>query len=121
MANYQAFARSNTFVVHDTDDFCAALEHLGSIVIVIEAGNRITLFVDDPDDYGWPTENEDGTEIIYEDLIAPHLQDGQTCVRMEVGHEKLHYLCGYAHAVHSSGRSAVVSLNDIFELVRDWT
>ncbi len=51
-------------------------------------------------------------------FLAAYLKDDEVAVLMEVGSEKLRYLCGFATAVNSKGETVSISLEHIYELAR---
>lgn len=117
MANYYASARSNYFRVKDLDAFKSALE---PFQVEIHESNEGKVCLLSHADSGWdwydPTtdENFDGCYV-----ISPHLDDGEVCVLMESGAEKLCYVSGYAVAFNNEGREVTVSLSDIYALARN--
>ncbi len=128
MANYYATARSNYFAVKDETIFRQWAEFVGLKVLdpvrqdeTADGIRRFVITPDDGDDNGWPTSryNEESGEDDDVDVpseLAAYLQDGEVAVLIEVGSEKLRYLCGYATAVNSKGETHCMSLEGIYEL-----
>lgn len=139
MANYSAAARSNVFIVKDVVKFIADIG-MAAPEVTVEHRSRwgdipgqVMMYSDCPDTGSWPSHvcwedpendppagvvihDDDGNgEIDWAALVAPHLVEGQVCVMMESGHEKLRYVCGFSRAIYSDGRSVTVSLHDIYE------
>jgi hypothetical protein len=126
MANYYASARSNYFKVKDAEAFktwAASLPGLGVIEKPDDAEENpawFAIYSDDGDSGSWPywTTNEDGEDIEI-DLpaeLSEHLQEGEIAVLIEVGAEKLRYLCGHAVAVNWAGETEFLSLDRIYDL-----
>lgn len=122
MANYVGYARSNDFRVRDAAVFLAWVETLPGVVASREGEDRFTLLVEDgDDDGGWPNcryEGED-EEIDLHAELAGHLAEGEVAVLQEAGAEKLRYLVGYAVAVNHRGEKLAVSIDDVYEKVRE--
>lgn len=123
MANYYASARSNYFRVKDDDAFLDAMTPF-EVEASKDNDGRWLLIDVSGDANGWPFVVFDEATDEYEDIhfpevVAPHLADGEVCILMEVGREKLRYLSGYAIAFNNKGEEKRVSLNDIYELATD--
>ncbi|MDX5895172.1 hypothetical protein [Rubrobacter radiotolerans] len=125
MANYVGSARSNYFRVRDEGEFRRWGETLPGVVIDREEDdpNQFVLLVETGDDGGWPTcrfdEEGDCSDLDLFGELAGHLAPGEVAILEEVGAEKLRYLIGYAVAVNSSGERIAVSIDDIYERVRE--
>lgn len=122
MANYYASARSNYFRVKDVIAFkeWAASRGLGVWEQQGEQGDTpVTLYAIYPrndDSGGWPSgafnaEDELEEFNVFEEL-APHLADGWVAILLEVGAEKLRYLCGHAHVISADGKVSFISLEE---------
>jgi len=130
MANYYATARSNYFAVKDEMTFRQWAQFAGLKVLEpthakvnADGINRFAITPDDGDDCGWPTqrfneETGDDDEVDVPGELAAYLKDGEVAVLIEVGSEKLRYLCGYATAVNSTGKTVNLSLEGIYERAR---
>ena len=128
MANYYSTARSNYFAVKDEMMFRQWAEFVELKVLEPDHSNRnadgiqrFALTPDDGDGSGWPTQRYNGETEEYDHIdvcgeLATYLKDGEVAVLMEVGNEKLRYLCGYATAVNSKGETASLSLDGIYRL-----
>jgi hypothetical protein len=118
MANYYASARSNYFKVKDHEAFKQALAPFD--VQIIEDERGVVIFSNS--DEGWSWWNSETDEDTYgSEVISPHLADGEVCILMEAGAEKLRYISGYAVAFTNEGREVSVSLNDIYSLAqKEW-
>ena len=125
MANYTCMSRSNYFQVKDREAFDAAMEPFEvEIVTSGEHTGKVALLNQDPDGGGWPwrmydEETDEDIEVDFAGIIAEHLADGQVCVLMEIGWEKLRYLTGRAVAFNNRGEERVVDLDDIYEAAAD--
>lgn len=114
MANYEPFFRSNYFAVKDPEAFKKFCEL-----------HELDLFQDgDKPFYGFCGNGESGiphdagdgseTDIDFMAELAKHLVDDHVAVVIEIGHEKMRYLVGYALAINSKGETAEVSVDDIY-------
>lgn len=115
MADYIGLCRSNYVRPKNRDEFVAFLKTFVGIRIV-EKDDRVGFCNDDS---GLPFRNCDDDErnmIDCSEEIGAMLEDDEVMVVMEIGNEKLRYLNGYAWAMHSSGRSINVSIDEIYEL-----
>ncbi len=123
MANFNGTARSNYFKVKDIAAFDAWVESVPGLVSS-PAGDMQMIYSDDPDEGCFPAYyyDEATDESIDIDLISDiseHLADGEVCVLMEAGAEKLRYISGWAVAFDNTDKPAVrVSLNDIYDLAK---
>lgn len=124
MANYIAAARSNVFRVKDLKAFMDEVGDKAPDVVVEHRSRGDDLpgqvMMYPAGEYGdWPTcyldEAGDDHEVDWVATVSKHLVDGEVCVMMEAGSEKLRYVSGWSCAIHSDGRSVSVSLNDIYE------
>lgn len=137
MSNFNGTARSNYFRVKDEGAFEAAMAALPDINVWTKETDGVLRYAigsDDADTGCWPSfmhaesvgepggdevEQED-REIFMPDEIAPHLADGEVCVLMEAGAEKMRYINGYALAFDNTDRPVVrVSLDDIYEKAKE--
>ncbi len=128
MANYYATTRSNYFRVKDTNAFeewCSdrSLEHWNK---EIDGETYHAVSANTGDCAGWPSSAieeieegvEDAVEIDFAAELADHLDPRDVAIIMEVGNEKLRYLCGYATAIRSDGQTRHVSLQQIYDQAR---
>lgn len=130
MANYYATARSNYFAVKDEMTFRQWAEFTGLNVLEPTHANvtangirRFAITPDNGDENGWPSERENAESGEFDEVdvsaeLAAYLRDGEVAILMEVGSEKLRYLCGYATAVNSAGKSVHMSLEGIYARAR---
>lgn len=119
MANFTGAARTNYFRVKDAAAFKAwAKEHRISLV---ERDGLFALLGDESDsgDISLREDEETGERGEPEDVLPQFLADGEVCVLISAGHEKMRYVSGYAVAFDSTGRSVQVSLNSIYELAKE--
>jgi hypothetical protein len=121
MANYCATCRTNYFRVRDVFAFGEWADQYSVTVadlVVDSAENPVTKYAllgEDPDGGGWPSWNpETDEEINFVEELSKHLADGEVAVLIEVGAEKQRYVIGYAVAVDNSGRTVVLSLDEIY-------
>ena len=123
MANFNGTARSNYFKVKDEDAFDEWVNRMPNLVH-IESNGLHGVYSDDPDTGCFPTNGYD--EETDEDVeygigagIKEHLADGEVCVLMEAGAEKVRYISGWAVAFDNTDKpSTRVSLNDIYDLAK---
>ena len=128
MSNFNGTARSNYFRVKDAESFKQAMGALPDIRVWSRAGpegaENFAIASDNPDTGTWPTYgyNDETDEEIEYDMpteIAPHLADGEVCILMAAGAEKLRYIGGWAVAFDNTDRPVVrVSLNDIYDMAK---
>jgi hypothetical protein len=130
MANYYATARSNYFAVKDEMTFRQWAEFAGLKVleptyahVTADGIRRFAITPDNGDEAGWPDHRENAETGEFDEVdvpreLAAHLREGEVAVLMEVGSEKLRYLCGYATALNSSGKSVHMSLEGIYARAR---
>lgn len=120
MANYYAAARSNSVHIDDMAGLIQALNPFSDLKIT----------EDTPDsglycilcEEGWPGFgiDDDDMEVEFDPLkhIVPFIREGEVFVMMEVGHEKLRYLVGFANAYCRAADGEVlqwgVSIDDIY-------
>ena len=127
MSSYCGSARSNYFNVKDEAAFLAAIENIGLGVYTGDVGSptegMLALHCMDADGGTWPlmyADEDDDEPIGVPALVAAHLADGQVCVLVEVGAEKMRYLGGVALAFDNTSRPTVqVDLSDIYRLAEE--
>jgi hypothetical protein len=118
MATYHGLGRSNYFAVKDV---AALKEALSETSITIEEepqhGEGVVVLINDSGDSGdWQFWNDATDEDIYvPDMIAEHLQPGETAILFHIGNEKMRFLNGHAVAVRSDGRQIDIRLSDIYD------
>jgi hypothetical protein len=121
MTNYSAITRSNFFRVRDPNAFqlwCKKRD------IDYETHNRNELgacFAISASDVtaGWPFYDADtDKDIDFYGELAPHLDERDVAVLLEVGFEGSRYLRGFARAIHADGRILYLDLCDIYERAR---
>jgi hypothetical protein len=124
MANYYATTRSNYFRVKDVPAFHAwcrkrDLEFWTDNEKCGPDGIFHAISADTGDCAGWPRfDHEEDAEIDFAAELAAHLDPRDAAILFEVGSEKLRYLNGDAVAVHPSGRTVSINLNDIYDRSR---
>lgn len=99
MADYLSWTRSNVFKVTDKEKFIDVINNLesGGIIEFHEhdgdkEGETKVQFMVDGTPFGYETENGDFEFIPVIEDIQMLLPDGEVCVIIEVGHEKLRYV-----------------------------
>ena len=121
MANYTASSRSNYFRVKDTEAFRKWADDLELKVEPNDDG-MLMIWADcengDWPDFRFNEETDDYDEIAFYGELAEHLVPGEIAILMEVGAEKLRYLCGYAVAIDHEGNMETVSINQIYDKVK---
>ena len=123
MANWYGSSRSNYFRVKNPTEFNAWADEMN--LTVWPKDDHFAIAPDAySDDGDWPSQrfNEDSND--YEEIdipaqLAPLLADGEVAVLQSVGAEKLRYLTGWAIAVHSSGETERVSIDDIYKMASE--
>ena len=120
MASYEATARSNYVKIKDMDGLRKALEPFD--IAIWEQDGLVGFGQSEMSEGGWPYSldelDENGDEVMFDPCvqICPFMEEGQVLIMMEVGHEKLRYVSGYATAYNSAGDSIQVGLFDIYDL-----
>jgi len=129
MANYYATARSNYFRVKDAQAFEQWCSKRGLdcwTTLYPDIGNRYAIAPNADEETGWPNLDLDEAtyeycEIDFPKELASHLDPRDIAVIVQVGSEKLRYLTGEAVAVHASGKTTRISLDDIYrQAVREF-
>jgi hypothetical protein len=119
MANYYATARSNYFRVKDAASFeawCKKRQLDCWTKHYDDVGQRYAISPEEGCDAGWSHYDiEHDAEIDLFAELAEHLDPRDVAVLIEIGSEKLRYLIGEAVAVHSSGRTVRVNLDEIYD------
>jgi hypothetical protein len=121
MADYYGSSRTNTFRVKNPQEFLDWTEQF-EVNVHQRGPDSFSLFPET--EYGcFPSYiyTEDGE---YEDLdffgeLSQFLVDDDVVIMMEAGAEKLRYIVGVAQAVNSKGEFLTVSIDDIYELVKE--
>lgn len=123
MANWYGTARSNNFRVKDVNAFQEALAPFEIEVQVHPAQPQFAMLVGAQEYGDFPscgfTEDDEEIELDFQKLFAEHLVEGQVAILMEAGAEKLRYITGYACAYTWDGRTAQVTLSDIYQIVEE--
>ena len=120
MSDYTGYARSNYFKVKDLDAFRAW---------ALPLDLDFTTDADDPDtvalicntEHGeWPYKDAEDQEIPdFALALSEHLAPGQVAILMEIGHEKMRYVSGYATAINNRGQRIDIALSDIYKMARE--
>lgn len=117
MANYYGVARTSYVKVKDPEAFKEAMSQYP--VEVVEKDGAYGLLDRHPDGGGWDWTPWWGVEESDPDdaddpvaLIAPHMQDDQVMIMVEVGHEKYRYVNAYALVFNAKGVCKTVNLSD---------
>lgn len=111
--------RTNYVRVKDPAAFTAEMEDL-ALEVITDEKNGETLYgvMTANDDQGWPSmrENAEGEaeDIWMAEIIAAHLVDGEVCVMINVGSDKMRSLWGNAWAFDSTGKEIQIGLSDIY-------
>lgn len=125
MANYEATTRSNYFRVKDAAAFEAWCTKYGVSFWTRQPAatpnvKEYAITADSGDGSGWPSQRWDDNSEDWEDVdftteLAAHLAPDNIAILLEIGNDKLRYLVGMATAIHPDGRTATVSLADIYD------
>lgn len=118
MSTYTPLARTNYVSVADSEALREAVS-LYDLEIVVQSPTspKIALLGYN----GWPTTHPAGDgdgEVDLLGLIATHLDPGEVLVVIEVGHEKMRYLNGWASAINAAGERVEITLDSIYEMAR---
>lgn len=123
MANFYGTARSNYFKVKDDvafKDWVTTVPNLG--FWKHNKDETFAVYSDDSDSGCWPSsfldEDENDVEFDMVEALSKHLADGEVCVLMQAGAEKLRYISGYSQAFNNTGECVQVSLDDIYALAQ---
>jgi hypothetical protein len=122
MANAICAARSNYFKVKDEAAFLAWADSRG--LYRSTGGDGMWMIGGAADDGAWPTStwDEEADEEQHVDIqaeLCEHLADGEICVLIEAGFEKLRYVFGFASAFDNTGKAVQVSLLNIYTLAEE--
>lgn len=109
MANYMPVSRTNYFKVKNLTEFHNAMSKIVANDLEVwekeidgETYVAFGGFDSFIDVYIWNEENEDGMEegtVDIATIIQPHLADGEGCIILESGYEKLRYIVGSAYII----------------------
>ena len=122
MADWCGTGRSNYFKVKDEEKFLAWVSRMPGFHLIskstsegfgfyMEEGTTPSTFIDEESG-----EEEADFDFIQE--LSEHLAEGEVCVYMEAGAEKLRYVSGTALAVNHKGEVLTVHLSNIYDLVK---
>ena len=117
MADYYGTARSNLFRVKDKQRFiewCTSLELKPIYKIDEVTKDELCGFLVNSEYGAVPTHRGD-EDIDFFIELSTHLTDGEVAVVVEIGAEKMRYICGFADAVNSKGEIVSICLDDIYE------
>ena len=130
MANYVPTCRSNYFRVRDPAAFTTWCVRLNLNYDVGDESDMYMIYPDYDGESSWPCffwdEDDVEHEVDFEAELAEHLLADEVAIIMEVGHEKLRYLCGVATAIRKGKEpheyeTLTVTLGDIYQLVEsEW-
>lgn len=116
MANYIAFSRSNYVRAKDKTALTEFLHRFDDIEISEQDG-RIGFHTNEDGLPGrWINDDERETIEDCANELGALLADGEVLIIQEIGFEKLRYFVGFSLAIHSSGRTVKVGIEDIYEL-----
>jgi hypothetical protein len=126
VSNWNGTSRSNYFRVKDVPAF---KEWAESLDIQVFDNAEPDLFGISPSEYSddgsWPTfrfggEDTDDEYVDIEQELKAHLADGEVCVLISAGAEKLRYVTGSASAFDNTDRPHVhLHLSQIYQLAKD--
>ena len=122
MANFYGQARSNYFMVKNSEEFLAEMQKYPVNVITKET-DGVTLYgVLDADADGggdmfsfWDGD-EGADDLDWSEVFTRHLADGWVAVIVSSGAEKYRYISGHAVAYNNKGEETHLDLSDIYTL-----
>ena len=92
-------------------------------MVVQSKGDAFMVYSNDPDTGCFPSsylnEADEDVDIDLPSEIGAHLVDGEVCILMQAGSEKLCYISGWAMAFDSTGKVVRVSLDDIYSTAKE--
>lgn len=123
MADWYGAARSNYFKVKDRELFD---QWIGQYEVTVIQNGEYVGWLSTTDKGGIPTRwpddinaGDDEQEISITAEIGNHLADGQVCIILEIGNEKMRYLTGAAIAICADGHREEINLDSIYEMAAD--
>lgn len=122
---YNATSRTNWFDVKDEAAFRAALKPFENIVeIATRSGDdKLMLSAEDNDEGTFPSayfdENNKCQEVVFHDLVAEHLADGEVAVFISAGADKLRYVSGSAIAIDNTLKTVDIYLSQIYDKAKE--
>lgn len=116
MADFEATSRSNYFAVKDAAAFASWCNRIGLHYEKHDKKDLYAVFGDYCDHGEWPDPVEESGE--FTDQLMEHLADGEICVLMQVGAEKLRYVAGFTVAFNNKGECVNLSLSEIYDRAR---
>ena len=122
MAAYLACTRSNHFRVRSAAGFRRfCCRYALTVFNNTERGKnrRFGFLADERIPTGRIARNGDWIETDFIGELAKQLARGEVAVVMEIGHEKMRYLVGYASAVSWKGERMQVALSDIYRRAKE--
>ena len=117
MADYYGKCRSNYFKVKDFGEFNEWCIGLGLKLISEQAGTKVGFINEDG---GVPSGRENDVSGEFEEIdfykeLSEHLEEGEVAIVQEIGSERMRYFVGESVAVNSKGKTAFVSIQDIYK------
>lgn len=122
---YNATSRTNWFNVKDEAAFRAALNPFENIVeIATRSGDdKLMLSAEHNDDGTFPSayfdKNDECQELVFHELVAEHLTDGEVAVFMSAGADKLRFVGGSAIAIDNTLKSVEICLSQIYDKAKE--
>ena len=119
MANYETWARSNSFKVKDLEGLKKSLDRFSGLNLEPIQDNLCVIFPDEDFNVYIYTNEETAFEDKRLDPqvdILPYLEDNEVFITFEVGHEKQRYMSGYAQAFCKDKEPVSISTEDIYAL-----
>ena len=116
MADFISLCRTNYVRPKNRAAFVSYLEAFNDVVIIEKDGavGFYSSCLPSRD-----TEDDECSVIECAEEIAALISDNEVLIVMLVGNEKARYLEGWAWAIHASGRSEELCLNDIYQRAAD--
>lgn len=126
MANWHGASRTNYVRIKEEQALREALAPWEIRIHRHPTRSDFFMFEGDGEDGDFPSsrsddEDDEDNEIdfSFEELIVPHLAEGQVLLTQVIGREKLCYLTGYAKAYAWDGRVVSINTSDIHKLAAE--
>lgn len=123
MANWHGASRTNYVRIKEEQALRQALEPWEITVHRHPTRSDCFMFEGACDNGDFPSSRSDDEDneidFSFQELIVPHLAEGQVLLAQVIGREKLRYLTGYAYGYAWDGRVVSINTNDIHKLAAE--